>query len=97
LILPFGKYKGIETTFIITQDPSYLYWLIDQDFLSAKFPLIYDHLLTVLGIRQETNEMSGSIRAVVARIIEALSCRGFTDGESRQMVDRLISYKGDRP
>ena len=93
MILPFGKYKGIETTFIITQDPSYLYWLIDQDFLAAKFPFIYDHLLTALGIRQESIELSGSVKAIVARVCEALTCRGFTEDEAKQMVDRLLSYK----
>lgn len=92
MILPFGKYRGCDTDEIIRLDPSYLYWLIEQEFLSEKFPFLYDHLLTVLGIRQESIELSGSVKAIIVRVCEALTCRGFTEGEARQMVDRLICH-----
>lgn len=89
LILPFGKYKGQQVEYVFKNHPQYLYWLIEQEWLKEKYKTLYLNIIKVLGITEEV-ELSHGAELIKNRVIEALLARGFSTGESEQMVNRLL-------
>lgn len=94
--MPFGKHEGDFISYIFQNDPQYLYWLVTQQWMEEKFPRLLHQIEEILGIEQEEvkADLSRSVELVKERIFEALTYRGFLEGEAKQMIDRLINnYK----
>jgi|SRR5262249_8295405 len=40
-VMPFGKYKGRLLEEILTDDPSYLDWIVEQSWFRSEFPALH--------------------------------------------------------
>jgi uncharacterized protein (DUF3820 family) len=43
--MPFGKYKGKLLEEIIVDDPSYVDWLVGQEWFRAEFPVLHEVII----------------------------------------------------
>ena len=103
MILKFGQYKGLEVEDVASIDLKYLLWLVRQDWLwkNVKNGILNDlkkssekkHRKVAQAILesqpQPEQENSRVIQAIIARITEALTHRGYTQSEAEQMIRRV--------
>lgn len=87
--MPFGKHENKLLVDIAEDDPQYLYWLLEQEWIK---PSLIRNIRIALGLEdpQKDSIHSRPLQLIIDKIEEALLTRGWSKGEAEQMIRRLM-------
>lgn len=87
--LPFGKYRGKLLVDIAEDDPQYLHWLLEQEWIK---PSLIKNVRIALGLEDSPKDTirSRPLQLIIDKVKEALLVRGWSKGEAEQMIRRLM-------
>jgi uncharacterized protein (DUF3820 family) len=87
--MPFGKYQDKLLIDIAEDDPQYLYWLIEQEWLKPSL-LRNVQLALKLETLPDKSVRGRPLQLIIDKVKEALFARGWSKGEAEQMIRRLM-------
>ena len=89
--MPFGKHRGKFLIEVVDEDPQYLHWLLDQEWVtSSLLKNIRLALKLEIDIPSKDAVRSRPLQLIIDKVQEALLSRGWAKGEAEQMIRRLM-------
>lgn len=97
--LRFGKYRNKKISEVLDEDPQYIRWLLQQEWLDNSIRYTIEKEIDKRRQPQrekeqesETQEEQSRNKSKVEKVIlEALTSRGWTTSEAEQMIRRMKS------